>query len=182
MAALALTIVGGRLAGAQTVITVCPTECDFDSIQGAIDDAVGGDTIDVLSGSYPGWETSKELTFNGNNATTITSGIKLNGNQTLNGFSVTASSGPGIHVSLDDGESVTISDTTSSNNPGNGIHSSGIASGATLTLTNVTATSNGGASCLRAPRSARPLLRATASASTPAATASSSANSTACSR
>ena len=48
------------------------------TINAAIGDAMDGDTIDVLSGSYPGWETEKELTFNGNNASTITSGVTLN--------------------------------------------------------------------------------------------------------
>ena len=102
----------------------------------------------MLSGSYPGWETSKELTFNGNDVATVDGEVTLNANQTFTGFSVNNDAGHGILVaSLSSGESVTISNTTASNNDDDGIHADGIGSGATLTLTNVTANANGGGSC-----------------------------------
>ena len=55
LAAFAVMLVGGRLAGAQATTTVCPAgppTCDFTIIQDALDDAVDGETIDVGAGTY----------------------------------------------------------------------------------------------------------------------------------
>jgi hypothetical protein len=127
-ALLALPVLGALPAAAASPITVCPSGCDYTTIQAAIEAASSGATIDVEAGTYFGPLTfDKSLTLVGAGASATTITVPHTGSTVI-----TVDSGVSAAVSA-----VTISGGRA--NFGGGIFNQ---SGATLTLEHSTLAGN----------------------------------------
>jgi Thrombospondin type 3 repeat/Right handed beta helix region len=120
----ALTMVGGGLlaapASAATTLTVCATGCDHTTIQGAVNAAANGDTIDVAGDLVVGGQTTvnKDVTVTSSAGATITQTataitfLMSGDGSTLSGLTITSDAPKArefVQISADD---VTLSDNT----------------------------------------------------------------------
>ena len=97
-------------------ITVCASGCDHTTIQGAVNAASSGDTINIAAGTYKENVTIevKTLTVNGAGADSTI----VDGNKSASVFSIRGSSGPPFSVTL---KNMTITNGKASGSIGGGI-------------------------------------------------------------
>jgi predicted outer membrane repeat protein len=141
------------VAALAATYVVCPSGCDFDSVQAAVDATATGDTVEIASGVYPAQLTirGKSLTLQGAGVDeTILDGeqtgrvlvVEGSANVTLrnltvrNGRAVAGSSFPAGHgggIFIAAGGTLTMSEIAVTGNTAE-VHGGGIANGGTLSI------------------------------------------------
>src|SRR5438128_5929560 len=117
LVAAALAFVGAGQASANQPITVCPSGCDYTTIQHAVDNAPNGATIHVAHGSYSGFKVP------GTNASLTSLTVHgAGGGQTV--INTVGLYGPPL-VSIDSGQSVTITGVTITGGTSGGVSNNG---------------------------------------------------------
>jgi predicted outer membrane repeat protein len=121
---------GPAQAWAAGRITVCPTGCDYSTLQDAINAASPGDTIDIGAGTYENFVSPSQASF------TIDKSLRLIGS---GASQTTIGGGIGSVIQVTQGVFATVKDVTIGENF---LADTGVTNDGTLALTNTTVTSN----------------------------------------